>query len=291
MASCEGEATGVSHREETPVSWGTALVSGGAAGTTVDLVLFPLDTVKTRLQSASGLRASGGLARLYSGLGPVLAGSAPGAAAFFCTYETAKRELTSLSGQSGPWVHMASASLGEVAACTVRVPVEVLKQRRQADAKGPSTSELLRSVLRTEGAGGLYRGYLTTVLREIPFSLIQFPLWEWLKMSVAERNGAESATPAQASACGALAGGFSAAVTTPLDVAKTRIMLAKHGSEEARRASLAFTLNKIVREEGARRAFAGVGPRTAWISAGGAIFFGVYEKAKEELEWVFPPRD
>ena len=33
--------------------------------------------------------------------------------------------------------------------------------------------------------------------------------------------------PWQASLCGAVAGGFSAAVTTPLDVAKTRIMLAK----------------------------------------------------------------
>jgi len=32
--------------------------------------------------------------------------------------------------------------------------------------------------------------------------------------------------PWQSSLCGAFAGGFSAAVTTPLDVAKTRIMLA-----------------------------------------------------------------
>jgi len=32
--------------------------------------------------------------------------------------------------------------------------------------------------------------------------------------------------PWQSAVCGAFAGGFSAAVTTPLDVAKTRIMLA-----------------------------------------------------------------
>lgn len=32
-----------------------------------------------------------------------------------------------------------------------------------------------------EGFVGLYRGFRTTVLREIPFVLIQFPIWEWLK--------------------------------------------------------------------------------------------------------------
>ncbi|KAK0780637.1 S-adenosylmethionine transporter [Friedmanniomyces endolithicus] len=37
-----------------------SLIAGGLAGTTVDLSLFPLDTLKTRLQSAAGFRASGG---------------------------------------------------------------------------------------------------------------------------------------------------------------------------------------------------------------------------------------
>ena len=98
---------------------------------------------------------------------------------------------------------------------------------------------LLSSVL--QGVLGLYRGYFTTLAREIPFSLIQFPLWEFLKKQLATATGQvldtsylppklnlqEAPKPWQASLCGAVAGGFSAAVTTPLDVAKTRIMLAK----------------------------------------------------------------
>lgn len=47
------------------------------AGVTVDTVLFPLDTLKTRLQSKAGLRATGGAGRLYAGLSSTLLGSAP----------------------------------------------------------------------------------------------------------------------------------------------------------------------------------------------------------------------
>jgi hypothetical protein len=43
----------------------------------VDLILFPLDTVKTRLQSAAGFTRSGGLSNIYSGIASTLIGSAP----------------------------------------------------------------------------------------------------------------------------------------------------------------------------------------------------------------------
>lgn len=33
-----------------------------------------------------------------------------------------------------------------------------------------------------QGARGFYRGYFTTVMREIPFSFIQYPLWEYFKV-------------------------------------------------------------------------------------------------------------
>src|SRR4051812_43036234 len=115
-----------------------ALLSGALAGTTVDLSLYPLDTLKTRLQSSTGFLASGGFAGVYRGVGSEIIGSAPGAALFFCTYEYTKsflasRRLTKAVGSdwAAPIEHMAAASLGEVAACAVRVPTEVVKQRAQ----------------------------------------------------------------------------------------------------------------------------------------------------------------
>lgn len=37
-----------------------SLVAGGVAGVSVDLILFPLDTIKTRLQSPQGFYKAGG---------------------------------------------------------------------------------------------------------------------------------------------------------------------------------------------------------------------------------------
>ncbi|ROW06939.1 hypothetical protein VMCG_03983 [Cytospora schulzeri] len=300
----------------------TALLAGGIAGTTVDMTLFPLDTLKTRLQSSEGFFASGGFRGIYRGIGSAALGSAPGAAFFFCTYEATKTALaeartgrrlssssssggnSSSSSSSSAVDHMLAASLGEVAACAVRVPTEVVKQRAQAGQHGGSSLSSLVAILDRRAAVGLagvwrelYRGWGITIMREVPFTVIQFPLWEALKSySRARRDqqqqqqhqqqnpgaGGQS-TSADVSAgesalYGSLAGGVAAAVTTPLDVIKTRVML----SSERRKVWDIVT--GIVREHGVRPFFAGIGPRVMWISIGGAVFLGSYQWVVNALE-------
>ncbi|XP_069668004.1 mitochondrial S-adenosylmethionine carrier protein isoform X3 [Haliaeetus albicilla] len=201
-------------------------MAGGVAGVCVDLILFPLDTVKTRLQSPQGFRKAGGFRGIYAGVPSTAIGSFPNAAAFFITYENVKSMLHHGStSYLTPATHMVAASLGEVVACLIRVPSEVVKQRAQVSPSS-STLRILSHTLYHEGIQGLYRGYKSTVLREIPFSLVQFPLWESLKDLWSWKQG-HVVDSWQSAVCGAFAGGFAAAVTTPLDVAKTRIMLAK----------------------------------------------------------------
>lgn len=79
--------------KHSPISFLNSLVSGGLAGTTVDVALFPIDTIKTRLQSPQGFRGAGGFKGIYNGLGAAAAGSAPGAALFFSTYEVRSSAL------------------------------------------------------------------------------------------------------------------------------------------------------------------------------------------------------
>ncbi|KAL0590082.1 hypothetical protein ABG067_001722 [Albugo candida] len=156
--------------------------SGAIAGTSVDITLFPLDTVKTRLQSSQGFWKAGGFRGIYSGLSAAAAGSAPSGALFFSTYETMKRLLSSssLSGKESHTTHMAAAAIGEMAACSIRVPTEIVKQRLQTGSYA-SFQHALFQIRTREGLRGFYCGYWGTVARGIPFSFIQFPLWEELK--------------------------------------------------------------------------------------------------------------
>lgn len=222
-------------------------------------------------------------------------GSAPGAALFFVTYESVKKQLSytnnSNNNASSAGAHMLAASLGEVAACAVRVPTEVVKQRAQAK-QHPSSRAAFASILAARKTHGfarmwaeLYRGWGVTVMREVPFTVIQFPLWEKMKGWALERRRATTpaagdVTAVESAVFGSLSGGVAAALTTPLDVLKTRLMLA------TTKESAVGVTGRIWREEGAGAFFSGLGPRTMWISIGGAVFLGSYQWASNMLGGV-----
>ena len=181
---------------------------------------------------------------------------------------------------------MIAASVGEVAACAVRVPTEVVKQRAQA-VQAPSSMAALRNIwtLRTgQGLGLLavgremYSGWGITMLREVPFTVIQFPLWEGMKEWRRRTEGRQSITAWESGFFGSVAGAVAAGITTPLDVLKTRMMLARE------KQAMGPLLMSILKESGPRAFFAGLGPRVVWISAGGAIFLGSYQWAYNALQ-------
>lgn len=179
--------------------------------------------------------------------------------------------------------HMLAASLGEIAACAVRVPTEVIKQRAQA-SQHPSSLAALQAILAQRSIGGsarvfqeLYRGWTITILREVPFTMIQFPLWEALKTWRRTQKGSKSSTAGESAIAGCISGAIAAAATTPLDVLKTRMMLATS------KQPLDKTARQIFTRSGPSAFFAGIGPRVAWISIGGAIFLGGYQWAYNGL--------
>jgi solute carrier family 25 (mitochondrial S-adenosylmethionine transporter), member 26 len=191
-----------------------------------------------------GFLKAGGFRGIYNGLGAAALGSAPGAALFFSTYETMKAKLRQNENITNDAVtHMMAASMGEIAACLVRVPTEVVKSRMQIYSgthpqhAAPSLLETISTVTQERHGsswlvnytGGLYRGYGMTLFREIPFAMIQFPLYEQFKVSWRDwqnssnnNNNSKDLYPWQAAACGSLSGAIAGALTTPLDVLKTR---------------------------------------------------------------------
>ncbi|KAI5700938.1 hypothetical protein M8J75_004477 [Diaphorina citri] len=253
------------------------------AGVVVDVVLYPLDTIKTRLQSQYGFWRSGGFKAIYKGLGPAAISSPIQGGVFFLTYDGIKTFNSKyLNGHANlqlplPLVHIMSASCAEAITCVVRVPTEIIKQRRQASMKNKTAFNIVYSAIQQEGIRGMFRGYTSTVLRDIPFSVIQFPIWEYSMKSYTSYTG-NTCSPIVVAGCGALSGGIAAALTCPLDVAKTQIMLASENLP------LSVAMKNIYTNTGLSGLFAGFLPRITFIMLGGAIFFGVFEQSCRLIE-------
>lgn len=272
-------------------------------------------------------------------------------------------------------LHMVSASTGEVvshlarpspswlsavpladsrieqAACLVRVPTEVVKQRSQTSAKGtPGGSwAMAQNVWRTYGVRGFYRGFGSTVAREVrdsclygvtrlltigaggtdPVHMLAVPavraaetipratentdrprrrfagdrggrVWEPRGRS---RGRIDDAARRRQDADHAFDQGEwrgTSPVCAPARcpgklTALDRTLLPQATASPSPSASLPSAptpastsfptvLRQIYTEEGIRALFAGVVPRVIWISAGGAVFLGVYESSKKALQ-------
>ncbi|CAI5448805.1 unnamed protein product [Caenorhabditis angaria] len=259
------------HEKGNIVRW---LVCGATAGLAVDIGLYPLDTIKSRMQSKQGFIAAGGFKDVYRGMSSVVLGSAPGAAIFFFSYKFISSNLKKNYSQNDPLIEAISASLAEIAACAVRVPTELCKQRGQV-MENAKLSVICREIWEAKGFRGFYQGYMSTVAREIPFSIIQFPIWEGLKRFIAKNKKNGKCSPLEGAACGSFAGCIAAGLTTPLDVAKTRIMLTKTSPPP----TIIATIRDVYSSGGIAGLYSGIVPRVLWISGGGFIFFGAYELA------------
>ncbi|KAF2496313.1 mitochondrial carrier [Lophium mytilinum] len=235
------------------------LLAGAFAAFTVDLLVYPLDTLKTRIQSPDYARLYTNAATsavnkpalfrgLYQGVGSVIIATLPSSGAFFTTYERTKSLLTHLnpttaSSPNGliptPLLHATASSAAELVSCAILTPAEVIKQNAQmvdSTAKSSTNATLQTLAKFRSNPLALWRGYTALAGRNLPFTALQFPLFERLKQGIRERRErrgemkgglAESGVITAISA--GTAGAVSAVITTPVDVVKTRIMLAAAG--------------------------------------------------------------
>ncbi|KAK8078950.1 hypothetical protein PG994_002757 [Apiospora phragmitis] len=279
---------------------------------------------------------------LYQGIGIVIVATLPAAGTFFTTYEAAKmflgRHVGPADGAAGkkklvnlpqPLVHSAASAFAEMASCVVLTPAEVIKQNAQmvqqsqqqqqpqpgsAAPTGSSSMKALRQLAGGAGAGRkLLSGYTAMVARNLPFTAIQFPIFEHARELLWKRgsgkDGKDNKEPSLwrtgvvTGASAGLAGSFAAVVTTPMDVVKTRMMLIAGGGDEQQqkeqnnskqvvpaetkqaakagdaRGGLAVA-RQVLRERGVPGLFRGAVLRAAWTAVGSGLYLGMYEVSK-----------
>ncbi|KAL6316672.1 hypothetical protein AAG906_019585 [Vitis piasezkii] len=214
---------------------------------------------------------------LYSGLAGNLAGVLPASAIFVGVYEPTKQKLLKTIPENlSAFAHLTAGAVGGAASSLVRVPTEVVKQRMQT-GQFASATDAVQLIVAKEGFKGLYAGYGSFLLRDLPFDALQFCIYEQLRIGYKLAAQRDLNDPENAM-IGAFSGAITGAITTPLDVIKTRLMV--QGSANQYK-GIFDCVRTVIREEGTPALFKGIGPRVLWIGIGGSIFFVILERTKQ----------
>ena len=256
------------------------LVAAGSARAVSIFAMYPVDTIKTRLQMGKPILGGGlGVGGLYRGLVGSMIGQVPYGTLTFGSYEVYKEQLAARFPNLGLFSRTTMAAiLGDLTGSFWLCPSEVLKQQVQGGVYR-DMGAAVQGIWRESGMKGFYRGYSAQIARDVPFRVVQLVAYEFAKkMYISLRENWEpspsnSLAAWEGAVVGAVAGSFSAAVTTPLDVLKTRMMT---GSALGA-ASVFEAAQLIVTKEGPMALFKGIAPRVGLIGPSCAVFFMVYE--------------
>eukprot|EP00930_Biecheleria_cincta_P031764 TRINITY_DN2202_c0_g1_i1.p1 TRINITY_DN2202_c0_g1~~TRINITY_DN2202_c0_g1_i1.p1 ORF type:complete len:661 (-),score=71.56 TRINITY_DN2202_c0_g1_i1:368-2350(-) len=289
-----------SRRDSVPF-WRHA-VAGSMAGVMEHLGMYPLDTIKTRMQTAT-LSPSGGVIQtmrmiiaergvlgLFRGASVIGTGCIPAHIGLFTTYEFSKSHL--LRDDNGA-DHLLTAACGATASTVhdvILTPHDVVKQRLQLGCyNGPWNC--LREILRQEGVIALYRSLPVTMVSNAPHVAILATVNESMKTFLNLDRGTSADLP-WFFFCGGVAGAVAAAATCPLDVVKTQIqtcgaLQAMHRPCAPRSPGIVQMVRNIWRTHGLGGFYSGMTPRMIASVPSAAMCWGTYELVQSMFRTAF----
>lgn len=276
------------------------MMAGALAGITEHAVMFPVDSIKTRMQvfatspaavytgignAFTRISSTEGMRALWRGVSSVILGAGPAHAVHFGAYEAVK-ELTGGNdeGNRNQWIATSFAgAAATIASDALMNPFDVIKQRMQVHkSEFRSALTCARTVYANEGLSAFYVSYPTTLTMTVPFTAVQFTVYEQLKMLL---NPSNSYSPITHMISGGLSGAVAGAVTTPLDVAKTILQTRGTSSDPEIRGvkGMADAFRIIWARDGLKGFGRGLTPRVLTFMPSNALCWLSYEFFKAAI--------
>mmetsp|Transcript_6630 Transcript_6630/g.10944 ORF Transcript_6630/g.10944 Transcript_6630/m.10944 type:complete len:405 (+) Transcript_6630:50-1264(+) len=286
------------------------LALAGAMATVIgDAAMHPIDCIKTLQQSDEGMSLTfiqasqllynqyDGIGGFYRGLTTYLVTDAGAGAIKFGVYEALKAWSTrTFASQDEQHQFLQSASLyicagiAFAASSTILVPGELLKQQLQMGHYG-TLGEAVHHIYATSGLSGFLNGYQGVCVRDIPYTMMELGLYDWIKTTILasqqeENNEDESEElrstldTSQEIMAAALTGGLAGFLTTPLDTIKTKLMVDSvlYGND-----GFAACFATTLHDHGWAALFAGAAARVAWLVPFSAIYLPLFDAMKRQL--------
>ncbi|XP_045148057.1 calcium-binding mitochondrial carrier protein SCaMC-1 [Echinops telfairi] len=285
--------------EKLSGQWWRQLLAGGVAGAVSRTSTAPLDRLKIMMQVhgsksdkmnlVGGFRQmvkEGGIRSLWRGNGTNVIKIAPETAVKFWAYEQYKKLLTEEGHKVGTLERFLSGSLAGATAQTFIYPMEVFKTRLAVAKTGQYSGifDCAKKILKHEGMGALYKGYIPNLLGIIPYAGIDLAVYELLKSYWLEHFAEDTVNPGVVVllGCGALSSTCGQLASYPLALVRTR-MQAQAMVDGAPQLNMVGLFRRIISKEGARGLYRGITPNFMKVLPAVGISYVVYEKMKQTL--------
>uniref|UniRef100_A0A667WJT6 Mitochondrial glutamate carrier 1 n=1 Tax=Myripristis murdjan TaxID=586833 RepID=A0A667WJT6_9TELE len=277
------------------ISLPAKLINGGIAGIVGVTCVFPIDLAKTRLQNQrQGQQVyksmmdclvktvrSEGYFGMYRGAAVNLTLVTPEKAIKLAANDFFRHHLAKDGKGLTVFKEMMAGCGAGMCQVVVTTPMEMLKiqlqdagrlaaQQRKPAPQAVSATQIAKELLHTQGIQGLYKGLGATLMRDVPFSIVYFPLFANLNR-LGKPSPEESAPFYWAFLSGCAAGSTAAVAVNPCDVVKTRLQSLNKGSAEEAYDGVLDCVSKIMRKEGPSAFLKGAGCRALVI----APLFGI----------------
>ncbi|GJQ15124.1 hypothetical protein GpartN1_g6915.t1 [Galdieria partita] len=227
------------------------ILFGGMAGVMGTSIIFPLYTIKTNLQSGHSpnytptvkgvasilsvhqwkvgpvirsIIGREGWRGFYRGLTPTLLGVAPEKAIKLSVNDFLSSILSDEHGKTS-FMNSVIAGGGAgfcqvIATCPMEMLMITFQTRSSLGQPVHSVVQLVKEL----GLGGMYKGLMATLCRDVPFSMIFFSVNAQLKSIF--QGSSEKLAISYVFLSGVGAGSLAAVLSTPMDVIKTRLQSA-----------------------------------------------------------------
>ncbi|XP_043833782.1 mitochondrial uncoupling protein 2-like isoform X1 [Dromiciops gliroides] len=280
-------------------------LGAGTAACITDLITFPLDTAKVRLQiqgeSQGAVRASSATAQYRGVLGTILTmmkTEVPGslynwlvaglqrqmsfASVRIGLYDSVKQLYTNGSEYAGIGSSLLAGCTTGALAVAIAQPTDVVKVRFQAQARAggsrryQGTLDVCKTIAREEGLRGLWKGTSPNVARNAIVNCAELVTYDLIKDALLKAHLMTDDLPCHfTSAFGA---GFCTTIIA-VDLVKTRYM----NSASGQYASGGHCALTMLRKEGPQAFYKGFMPSFLRLGSWNVVMFVTYEQLKRAL--------
>ncbi|XP_012660858.1 mitochondrial brown fat uncoupling protein 1 isoform X3 [Otolemur garnettii] len=283
---------------------GVKIFSAGVGACVADVITFPLDTAKVRLQvqgecqTSSAIRYKGvlgtittlakteGPMKLYSGLPAGLQRQISFASLRIGLYDSVQEFFTTGTETTPDLGSKISAGLttGGVAVF-IGQPTEVVKVRLQAQShlhglqpRYTGTYNAYRIIATTEGLTGLWKGTTPNLMRNVIINCTELVTYDLMKEALVKNKLLADDVPCHL--VSALIAGFcTTLLASPVDVVKTRFVNSTPGQYK----SVPSCAMTMFTKEGPTAFFKGFVPSFLRLGSWNVIMFVCFEQLKREL--------